>query len=190
MKTAKTQTRILVEGALMIALTLVLSYVKIFDLPYGGSISLEMIPLVLMSFRNGTKAGVLTSFAYSILGLILGFSNVMYCPTMFTQFACIMLDYVLAFTVLGFSSFFAGLFGEKKGLGVVMGSIIVCLLRFVCSYISGAWLWGAYMPDTFSNVWWYSFVYNGSYMFPNTIIVAVAAGLLYRYAPKFFQRKA
>ena len=73
MKTAKTQTRILVEGALMIALTLVLSYVKIFDLPYGGSISLEMIPLVLMSFRNGTKAGVLTSFAYSILGLILGF---------------------------------------------------------------------------------------------------------------------
>ena len=116
MKTAKTQTGVLVEGALMIALTLVLSYVKIFDLPYGGSISLEMIPLVLMSFRNGTKAGVLTSFAYSILGLILGFSNVMYCPTLFTQFACIMLDYVLAFTVLGFSSFFAGLFGEKKGL--------------------------------------------------------------------------
>ncbi len=190
MKTARTKTSILVEGALMIALTLVLSYVKFFDLPYGGSISLEMIPLVLMSFRNGTKWGVFTAFVYSVLGLILGFSSVMYCPTLFTQFACIMLDYILAFTVLGFASFFAGLFGKRKGLGVVMGATIVCLLRFLCSYISGAWLWGAYMPDTFNNVWWYSFVYNGSYMIPNTIIVAVAAGLLYKFAPKFFEKAA
>ena len=49
------KTRLLVEGALMIALATVLSYIKVFELPQGGSITLEMIPLVLMGLRNGTK---------------------------------------------------------------------------------------------------------------------------------------
>ena len=54
MKT-NSKTRLLVEGALMIALATVLSYIKVFELPQGGSITLEMIPLVLMGLRNGTK---------------------------------------------------------------------------------------------------------------------------------------
>ncbi len=181
------KTRIIVEGALMIALATILSNIKIFSLPYGGSISLEMIPLVLMAYRHGTKWGVFTAFVHAVLQMIIGFSNVMYCPTLLTQIGCILLDYIIAFSVLGLAKMFSDLFGEKKLLGVVLGTAIVCLLRFLCSYISGAWIWGAYMPDTFDNVWWYSFVYNGSYMIPNTIITAVVAGVLYKAAPKFFK---
>ncbi len=177
---------VLVEGALMIALATILANIPFFTLPYGGGITLEMIPLVVMSFRHGTKWGAFTAFVHSVLQMLLGFSNVMYCPTLFTQFACIMLDYILAFTVLGFANMIANLFGKHRQVGVAVGSLVVCLLRFVCSYISGAWLWGAYMPETFNNVWWYSFVYNGSYMIPNTIIVVVAVSLLYKFAPKFF----
>lgn len=183
------KTQIMVEGALMIALATILSYLTIGNLPYGGAISLEMIPLVLMAYRHGTKWGVFTAFVHSVLQMIIGFSNVMYCPTLLTQIACILLDYILAFSVLGLANFFAGLFGEKKMLGVTAGAVIVCLLRFACSYISGVWLWGAYMPDTFTNVWWYSFVYNGSYMIPNAVITAVVAAVLYKAVPKFFNVK-
>lgn len=45
------------------------------------------------------------------------------------------------------------------------------------------------IPDTFTNVWWYSFVYNGSYMIPNAIITAVIAAVLYKAVPKFFNAK-
>ena len=177
---------ILVEGALMIALATILANIPFFTLPYGGGITLEMIPLVVMSFRHGTKWGAFTAFVHSVLQLLIGFSNVMYCPTLLTQIACILLDYLIAFTALGFANMIAGPFGSNRQVGVAVGSLVVCLIRFVCSYISGAWLWGAYMPDTFTNVWWYSFVYNGSYMIPNTIIVVVAVSLLYKFAPKFF----
>ncbi len=184
-----TKTQLLVEGALMIALATILSYIKLFSLPYGGAITLEMIPLVLMAYRNGTKWGVFTAFVHSVLQLIIGFSNVMYCPTLLTQIGCILLDYILAFSVLGLAKFFADLFGEKKVLGVALGAAIVCLIRFACSFLSGVLIWGEYMPDTFTNVWWYSFVYNGSYMIPNAIITAVIAAVLYKAVPKFFHAK-
>ena len=184
-----TKTQLLVEGALMIALATILSYIKLFSLPYGGAITLEMIPLVLMAYRNGTKWGVFTAFVHSVLQLSIGGSNVMYCPTLLTQIGCILLDYILAFSVLGLAKFFADLFGEKKVLGVALGAAIVCLIRFACSFLSGVLIWGEYMPDTFTNVWWYSFVYNGSYMIPNAIITAVIAAVLYKAVPQFFHAK-
>jgi thiamine transporter len=183
------KTVILVEGALMIALAFILDQIKLLDLPYGGAISLSMIPLVIMPFRRGTGWGVFTAGVCSVLFLILGFSNVMYCATLLSQIGCILLDYLLAFTVLGLAAFFAKPFGEHKLTGVVLGTVIVCFLRFICSFLSGALLWGAYMPDTFSKVWVYSLVYNGSYMLPSTILTALVVGLLYKFYPKFFNRQ-
>ena len=147
-----------------------------------------MIPLVLMAFRHGTKWGVFTAFTHSVLSMILGFSNVMYCPTLLSQIGCILLDYIIAFTALGLAKWFADLCGGKL-VGGAIGTLIVCLIRFVCSFLSGALLWGAYMPDTFENVWVYSLVYNGSYMLPNTIITVVAAVILMKTMPKFFGGK-
>lgn len=166
----------MVEGAMMIALATILSYIKFVDLPYGGSITLEMIPLVLMGLRRGTKWGFLTGFVHGILQMIIGFSNVLYCATLLAQIGCILLDYVLAFSVLGLAGVFARPFKNRK-VGCMVGSAVVCFLRFVCSFLSGWLLWGSYAPEG-QAAWLYSLGYNASYMIPDTIIVVVVIGAL------------
>jgi thiamine transporter len=179
-------TRTLVEGAMLIALATLLSYIKFYDMPYGGSITLEMLPLVIMGLRNGTKWGCFTGFVHGLLQMILGFSNVMYCATLLSQIGCIVLDYLLAFTVLGLAPLFAKLLPKNPKLGYVAGSIICGLLRFLCSFLSGWLLWGSYAPEGMSAVW-YSFVYNASYMVPDIIILAVVVGILSTTVPKLFR---
>ena len=82
-----------------------------------------------------------------------------------------MLDYFLAFTVLGIAELFAKPFGKKRLLGYCVGAVIVCVIRFVLSFLSGVILWGSYAPEGM-NVWLYSLIYNGSYMLPNTVLTA------------------
>lgn len=179
------KTKILVEGALMIAMATVLSYLKLFELPQGGSITLEMIPLILMGLRNGTKYGFATGLVHGVLQMILGFSNVMYCSTLIAQLGCILLDYVVAFAVLGLADLFAKPAGRKKLSGLMLGTTVVCLLRFLCSFLSGWLLWGSYAPEGTSAVW-YSLIYNGTYMLPDTIIAVVVIAALYKTVPKMF----
>lgn len=182
------KTRILVEGAIMIALATVLSYIKLYELPQGGSITLEMIPLVVMGIRHGNKWGCFTGFVHGVLQMILGFSNVLYCNTLLSQFGCIMLDYILAFTVLGLSSLFMGVLKNQKLVAVICGSVFVGLMRFLCSFLSGWLLWGSYAPEG-QSAYAYSLIYNGSYMIPNIIIMAVVVALLYKLVPKIFVKK-
>ena len=176
-------TRKLVEGALMIAMAYVLSMIKFFELPQGGSITLEMLPLVVMGLRNGTKWGCFTGFVHGLLQMILGFSNVMYCATLIAQLGCILLDYLLAFTVLGLAPAVASLFKGNKVVGATIGAIVAGLLRFLCSFLSGWLLWGSYAPEGMSAVV-YSFAYNASYMIPDIIILAIIIAILYKAAPK------
>lgn len=107
------KTFLLVEGALMIAMAFVLSYIKLYDMPMGGSITLEMIPLVIMGLRHGVKWGTFTAAVHGIIQLILGFSNVMYCATIPAMIGCVLLDYLFAFTVLGLAGLFLPLFKNK-----------------------------------------------------------------------------
>jgi len=181
-----TNVRTLVEGAMLIALATILSYIKLFELPYGGSITLEMLPLVIMGLRNGTKWGCLTGFVHGLLQMIIGFSNVLYCATLLSQIGCILLDYLLAFTVLGLAPVFVGICGKNKKLGYVVGSVIAGLLRFACSFLSGWLLWGSYAPEGTGPVI-YSLTYNGSYMIPDIIILAVVVAILAATAPKIFR---
>lgn len=179
------KTKVMVEGALMIALATVLSYLKVFELPQGGSITLEMLPLVLMALRNGTKWGCFTGFVHGILQMLLGFDNVLYCTTLQSQIGCILLDYLVAFTVLGLAPLVADRFGNKL-VGVGVGAAVCGLLRFVCSFLSGLLIWGGYAPAG-TPVWLYSFTYNGAYMLPDTILLVVICVLLYKFAPKLFK---
>jgi len=179
-------TRYLVEGALAIAIAFILSLIKIFELPYGGSISLEMVPLVLIGLRNGPKWGGISAFAFSILKLILGFSNVLYCNTLGAQIGCILLDYVLAFTVLGLAAIFVDIIG-KNTKGVLISTVIVGLLQFLCSFLSGWILWGSYAWEGYSAPV-YSLIYNGSYMLPNIIITTIIIAILYTKVPKLFRK--
>lgn len=176
---------LLVEGALMIALATILSYLKFFALPYGGSITLEMIPLILMAQRNGVKWGCFTGLVHGVLQMILGFENVLYCSTLIAQIGCILLDYLVAFTVLGLAPVFEKPF-KNKLVGVGVGAAVAGFLRFVCSFLSGVLIWGGYAPEGMSAVW-YSLVYNGAYMLPDIIIAVVVLVLLRKFAPKLFR---
>ena len=181
-------TKLLVEGALMIAMAYVLSLIKFFELPQGGSITLEMLPLVIMGLRNGTKWGCFTGFVHGLLQMILGFSNVMYCATLIAQLGCILLDYLLAFTVLGLAPVFAAPFKGNRTLGAAVGAAIAGILRFICSFLSGWLLWGSYAPEGMSAVA-YSFGYNASYMVPDIIILVIIVVILCKTAPKIMRNQ-
>ena len=186
------KTRTLVECALMIAIGTILAQIKIFTMPYGGSVTLvSMLPFILVSFRHGVKWGLLTGFVNSLLQMLLGF----YAPPANTFLAftgVVLLDYVFAFSLLGIACVFTKYF-SKRIVGVTVGTITVCVIRFLCSFLSGALLWGSYQSSyewaNGLNVWAYSFIYNGSYMLPEIILTTICTIILCISAPKFFDKQ-
>ena len=182
----KNTTLTLVEGALMIALATILSFIKLFEMPMGGSITLEMIPLIILALRHGPKVGCFTGFVHGLLQMIIGFGNVLYCQTLPAQIGCILLDYLLAFTALGLAGLFAGLLAKHKVFACVSGAFLAGVLRFICSFLSGVLIWGSYAPEDMP-VALYSFLYNGAYMLPDVIIVCVVVAILAKSAPILFK---
>ena len=178
--------RALVESAQMIAVASVLSVFKI-DLPFGGGITiLSMLPIVLISHRHGVGWGLGTAFVYSLGQLVMGLDNVAYAENFVMGAGIVLLDYVLAYTVLGLS----GVFGKKRW-SVAVGIAVTFTLRFLCHWVAGAWIWGVWMPDQFMNLpmtnpWIYSALYNGWYMLFELVITEVGAMLLYFPLKKFF----
>lgn len=166
----KTKTRknilTLVECAMMIALGTVLSFVKFWDtLPYGGSVTLlSMLPICMIAIRHNMAWGLLGAFVYGCLQMLVsGAAGWGLTPWVFV--ICLLFDYILAFTVLGFS----GMFKRFGFGGKLFGIAMVCILRFVCHYISGITIWANSIPKNFidqfgANPYLYSLVYNGSYM--------------------------
>ena len=177
------KTHILVECALMIAVGTVLSNIKIFTMPNGGSVTfLSMLPFVLVSFRHGAKWGLFTGFVNSLLQMLLGF----YAPPVpsFLYFLGeVLLDYVLAFMALGLADLFARPF-RNRAVGIVVGTFAVGFLRFICSFLSGVLVWGNLNEGLAA--WTYSLGYNASYMLPETLLTMAGALLIYKAAPQLF----
>ena len=177
------KTRTLVECALMIALGTVLANIKIYSLANGGSVTLfSMLPFIMISFRHGVKWGLFTGFVNSLLQMLLGFYAPP-APGLLPLAGMILLDYVLAFTLLGLAGAIAKPFSNKL-VGVGVGTAVVCFIRFLCSFLSGVLIWGN-LSDGLP-AWTYSLTYNGSYMLPETIMTTVAAVLIYKAAPQLF----
>ena len=179
------KTKRLVESALMIALSTVLSMIQIPLMPHGGSITLfSMVPILVMSYRHGAKWGLFTGFVNACLQMIMGF----YPPPASTfLLGEVLLDYVLAFMALGLAELFARPF-KNRTVGVAVGTFAAGFLRFMCSFLSGVLVWGN-LNDGLA-AWTYSLTYNGSYMLPETLLTMVAAVLLCRVAPQIFDRQA
>jgi thiamine transporter len=164
----KWKTRTLVEAGVMIALAQVLSYVKLFEVPQGGSITAgSMVPILLFAIRWGAAEGILVGAVYGILQFILG-------PKWSYHILSILFDYVLAFACLGL----AGLF-RRNMKGVLSGVFVGILGRFICHLISGVVVFASYAEG--QNPWVYSIIYNGTYLLPELIISIVIIGVLYRY---------
>lgn len=162
-----TKIQILTEGAIMVALATVLSFISIIQLPWGGTVTLlSMLPIAIFSIRRGLKAGFTASFLYALIqfaqGAMKGLFGWGLTPGMLA--ACIFLDYIVPFTMLGI----AGVFRRKNFPGWISGITLAILLRFLCHFLSGVviWksvgeLWAGFSTDS---VYLYSFLYNGFYM--------------------------
>ena len=169
-----TKTRKLVESAIMIALATVLSLLKLADLPYGGSVTLaSMLPIALIAYRNGLGWGLGSGLAYGVLQQLLGLKTLTYVTGAGSVIAVILLDYIIAFTVMGL----AGIFRRTpmpQAASLTVGVVFSCVLRYICHVISGATVWaGLSIPTT--AVLAYSLAYNATYMIPETIVIALAA---------------
>ena len=175
----QTKTRALTEGSLMVAAATALSYVKLLELPQGGSVCIGMLPIFLYCARWGCKEGFLASFAYGLLQLIFDGAYAWGWQSM-------LLDYLVAFMALGMAELFARPF-KNRMVGVAVGTAVAGFLRFMCSFLSGVLVWGN-LSDGLS-AWTYSLVYNASYMLPETLITVVGAVLLIRVAPQIFDRQ-
>ena len=182
----KTSTKILVEGALIVALATILSFIRVMKLPWGGSVTLlSMLPITLFSVRRGLRAGLAASVLFSLIQFFQGITDGLFgwglTPGMLI--ACILLDYLLAYSVLGL----AGLFGKKTYSGAMTGITLSVALRFLVHFLSGIiiWksvgaLWGNFTTDNF---YLYSFLYNGAYMLPELIFTLIGATVLLKAPP-------
>ena len=170
----KTSTlRVLTESAIMLALATVLSIFKLVELPYGGSITIaSMLPILIIAYRHGTGWGLLTGLVYGIIQQLLGLKTLSYVTTWQSVVAVIMLDYIVAFAVLGFGGAFRKMKSQPAGL--CLGGLLVCLLRYACHVISGATVWAGLSIPTQAALA-YSFIYNATYMVPETIVLLIAA---------------
>ena len=165
--------RMLCEGAIMVVLAQLLGYVKLWQMPWGGTICLVMLPIFLYACRWGLGAGLMS-------GLVLGILQFVFDGGIALGWQSIIGDYLLAFTVLGF----AGLFRRKPN-SLFLGTLLGSLARFLVHYVVGATIWAAYMPGEFFGMtmttpWFYSLLYNSAYMLPNMLITFVASVLLYK----------
>ena len=181
-------TRRLVESAVMIAIGTVLSMFP-FSAPwaFGGGVTIcSMLPLVIIAHRYGTKWGLFTAFVYSVLQLILGVSNVQYATNFIMAVGIVLLDYTIAFTVIGLSACFNGVI-KNRLVSIVVGIVFTFALRFVCHFISGWIIWDALWPNEMGLASpMYSLIYNGGYMLPETIITAVVAALTYKPLERYW----
>lgn len=170
----QTKTRKLIEASLMIAIATALSLLKLLDLPFGGSVTLaSMLPIVIIACRNGVGWGLASGAVFGAIQQLLGLKTLSYVTTWYSILAVILLDYIFAFTVIGFSGAFRNKC-KKQNTAFAAGSVFACLLRYLLHVISGATVWAGLSIPTKAALL-YSLAYNATYMIPETIVLVVVA---------------
>jgi len=167
--------RCITECAVMVALSLALSYLKIpIGLAFGGfggSIDLVMIPLIVYAVRRGLGWGLGA-------GLVFGTLKYFFASGAAINWQSMLLDYSVAYMFVGF----AGLLRGKYRL-MPLAALIGCAGRFVIHFISGVTIYAEYFEDVFMGIGGltpvtYSVLYNGTYMLPNTVLAVILCFLL------------
>ena len=205
------KTKRLTESAMLLAVAIVLELVsKMFvpEMPFGGQVTLvSMLPVVLISYRHGVRWGLVSGVAYALIEMAIGARTVAaaFQPGYFgdgvmlqNAFIMCILDYLVAFTVLGLGGVFRNKV-KNPGTALMCGSLVALGARYLAHIASGyilfagwaEWFftqdgfpaWGAALVESLSPAALglvYSIVYNGFYMVPEIILTAVVAVLLAR----------
>jgi thiamine transporter len=177
----------MVECSVLIAVSIILSFIKIYEAPLGGSVTLfSMVPLMIISIRHGLSWGLGSSFIFSIFKLWMGAGNFAYVPTVKGIIVVILLDYLVAYTSIGLAGAFRNLKlskNEKTNVTVTttMGVVFACVVRFVSHFVNGAVVWYEITKNGDWNeyvhtvgMWLYSFVYNITYIGPEAVMTIIA----------------
>lgn len=187
----KSNLKRIAESSMLLAIGTVLSLPFFtFKGPWalGGGITVcSMLPLVMLAWRYGTKWGVFSALVYSLLQLVLGLNNLQYMPNAASIAAVILLDYIAAFGVIGFSAVFAHRCKNAR-TALILGIIVTFLGRFACHFISGLVIWEALWPNELGwapAIW--SLAYNSSYMLPELLITSIVAYFSYAPLERFWQ---
>lgn len=158
-------TKTLALGAMCIALSSVLSLIKLFELPNGGSVTpASMLPMMLFAYIYGTVPGLLLGAVYGFLQFLFG--------GWFLSLPQMLMDYPIAFAMIGL----AGLFNKhpNEKLGLALGVIVASIGRFIAAVLAGLIFWS----DLTNGLWAaaaYSLGYNGSYMGIECVICVIIA---------------
>lgn len=192
------------ESGVLLALATVLSFIPLFELPQGGTITVcSIMPLSILAYRYGFRWGTLCAFLYSVTQLVIGIKNISYCKTWVAVIAVILFDYLVPFSIFGI----VGMFKNKiknQNISISTGMIICTLIRFICHTFSGYTVWGEWAEGEWLNslcnllkitspkitVLVYSIVYN-SFVFADiavSIVAVCALGLVINYREQGFVR--
>lgn len=176
MITQRKQSKIyvLAECAILVALGTVLSLLKLVDLPYGGSVTVaSMLPLLIISYRHGMVWGLGCGLVYGAIQQLLGLNTLSYFSTFGSILAVILLDYVVAFAVVGLGGMFRKAV-RNESVALAGGALVTGLLRYLCHVISGATVWAGISIPTKAAIG-YSLIYNATYMIPETLVLMLVA---------------
>ena len=161
----KIKTKQLVFSAVAMTLAMITSFLKLFDAPMGGSVTLfSMLFICCIGYWYGLRAGLMTGVAYGLLQLISD-PYIISLPQMIT-------DYLLAFGALGLS----GLFCNKKN-GLIKGYIAGVLGRYFFAFLSGLIFFASYAEGTGMSAPVYSLAYNGSYLGLEELITLIVLAI-------------
>ena len=161
MPSRHTNTVAMVECALYIALSFVLTKVNLFTMPQGGSVDFELVPLILFTYRRGWKWGLIAGTMEGVLRILLG--------AYFLNVAQVILDYPLAYSFVGLTDlhpFWLGLIAAWAGM-------------IASSVVSGAIFFAQYAPEG-QNPWVYSLFYNAPVLGAKYIVSGIAAFILWK----------
>jgi len=174
-------TKKITTSACMLALAVILS---VFTLPpqaFGGSVTVaSALPVAVCALLYPTSWGLLVSLVFSLLQMFI-LSRVPAPPVqnLLSYAGVVLLDYIIAFGVIGLAGFFHRRMGGKIwAIPVSVAAVIT--LRFFCHFISGIVIWGVYAPEGQSAAV-YSLIYNGAYMLPELVITTAAAAIMTKF---------
>ena len=178
------RTKELTEVAVLIAVAVVLEVVftglgaffPILVMPYGGRVSLSMLPLFVVAYRHGLVKGVIAGVVYSLFNLLL--------DAVLWHWASFFLDYVLAFGAIGLGYIGVTLFGKNRN-GFIALVVIGVFLRFLFHWLSGWVIFAEYMPAEFDSPYFYSLVYNAYYLVPSMALIIVVGIALFKNIVEF-----
>ena len=181
-ETKKFNNYALCQCGIFIALATILSFLPVYEMPMGGSITLaSMLPILLIGVKFGYKWGLGSSTIFMLIQLLQSIikGNVfVWCATAGAVIVCVLFDYVVPFTVLGLSAFAKPSSGRVINIPKVLTIFSVLIfIRFLCHFITGMTIWGQW-DDGFWGAFIYSLSYNGSYMGVELAVTVVVAGLL------------